>query len=84
METHSVRDMTKYVFESLNLNYEDYVIQNEIFIRPEELKYLKGDSTKARTTLDWKPEYTFESMPQMKWLNIGITTLKNNNEKKTK
>ncbi len=62
METHSVRDMTKYVFESLSLNYEDYVIQNEIFIRPEELKYLKGDSTKARTTLDWKPEYTFESM----------------------
>jgi GDPmannose 4,6-dehydratase len=38
------------------------VVQNEIFIRPEELKYLKGDSTKTRTTLDWKPEYTFESM----------------------
>jgi len=62
METHSVRDMTKYVFESLGMNYEDYVIQNQIFIRPEELQYLKGDSTKARTILDWKPEYTFESM----------------------
>lgn len=62
MQTHSVRDMTKYVFESLKLNYEDFVIQNKIFIRPEELKYLKGDSTKARKTLDWKPQYTFESM----------------------
>jgi len=62
METHSVRDMTKYVFESLGMNYEDYVIQNQIFIRTEELQYLKGDSTKARTILDWKPEYTFESM----------------------
>lgn len=62
METHSVRDMTKYVFNSLGMNYEDYVTQNQIFVRPEELKYLKGDSTKARTILDWKPEYTFESM----------------------
>jgi GDPmannose 4,6-dehydratase len=62
MKTHSVRDMTKYVFESLGMNYEDYVVQNKVFIRPEELKYLKGDSTKARTTLNWKPEYTFYSM----------------------
>lgn len=62
MQTHSVRDMTKYVFDSMNMNYEDYVTQNQIFIRPEELQYLKGDSTKARTILGWKPEYTFESM----------------------
>ena len=62
MQTHSVRDMTKYVFDSMSMNYEDYVTQNPIFIRPEELKYLKGDSTKARTILGWKPEYTFESM----------------------
>lgn len=62
METHSVRDMTKYVFSRLNMNYEDYVVQNKIFMRPEELEYLKGDSTKARTVLGWKPEYTFEGM----------------------
>ena len=51
----------KYVFEKLNLNYEDYITQNQKFLRPEELKYLKGDSTKMRE-LGWKPEYTFESM----------------------
>ena len=28
----------------------------------EELPYLKGDSTKIRETLGWKPEYTFEAM----------------------
>jgi GDPmannose 4,6-dehydratase len=60
-ETRSVRDMCKYVFEKLNLNYEDYIIQNQKFLRPEELKYLKGDSTRIRE-LGWKPEYTFESM----------------------
>ena len=62
MTTHSVREMVEYVFKKLDLNYKDYVSQNNKFIRPEELKYLKGDSTKIRETLDWKPEYTFETL----------------------
>jgi GDPmannose 4,6-dehydratase len=31
-------------------------------MRAEELKYLRGDSTKLRTTFGWKPEYTFETL----------------------
>ena len=61
-ETRSVRDMCKYVFGKLDLNYEDFVVQNQKHLRPEELPYLKGDSTKIRTTLGWRPEYTFETM----------------------
>jgi GDPmannose 4,6-dehydratase len=62
METHSVREMVEYVFNKLQLNYQKYVFQDLKFIRPEELDYLRGDSTKIRTQLGWKPEYTFESM----------------------
>ena len=62
MQTHSVREMVEYVFGKLELDYNQYVSQNLKFLRPEELKYLKGDSTKIRTSLNWKPEYTFESM----------------------
>ena len=62
MQTHSIREMVEHVFGTLGLKYEDYVIQNPIYMRPEELQYLKGDSTKARKTLNWSPEYTFESM----------------------
>lgn len=61
-ETHSVREMADYVFTSLGLNYQDYVTQNPIFLRPEELSYLKGDCTKLKSTFNWKPEYSFESM----------------------
>ena len=61
-ETRSVRDMCKYVFETLGMDYQEFVIQNPKHLRPEELPYLKGDSTKVRTTLGWKPEYTFEMM----------------------
>jgi GDPmannose 4,6-dehydratase len=62
MENHSVRDMCELVFNHLDLDYRDYVVQNPKYLRPEELPYLKGDSTKARTTLDWKPTYTFKEM----------------------
>lgn len=62
METHSVRDMCDVVFSHLGLNYKDYVSQDSQFLRPEELPYLKGDSTKIRTTLGWKPTYSFEEM----------------------
>ena len=70
--THSVRDMTDYVFSKLGLNHEEYVVQNPKFLRPEELKYLRGDSTKLKNTFNWKPEYSFEMlMDEMIefWLN---------------
>jgi GDPmannose 4,6-dehydratase len=62
MTTHSVREMVEYVFKKLDLDYTKYVSQDEKFLRAEELKYLKGDSTKIRETLGWKPEYTFETL----------------------
>ena len=71
--TNSVRDMCDYVFSRLDLNYKNFVIQDKRFLRPEELKYLRGDSTKLRTTFGWKPEYTFETlMDEMidHWLTI--------------
>jgi len=71
-ETRSVRDMCEYVFSSLGLDYKQYVVQNDKFLRPEELPYLKGDSTRMRA-LGWKPDYTFEGMMDEMvehWTNI--------------
>jgi len=44
------------------MNYQDYVVQDSKFLRPEELKYLRGDCSKLKKTFDWKPEYTFETL----------------------
>lgn len=60
--SHSVRELCEYVFNSLDLNYLDYVTQDEKFYRPEELNDLKGDASKLVKTIDWKPKYTFETM----------------------
>jgi GDPmannose 4,6-dehydratase len=61
-ESHSVRELCEYVFSKLGLNYLDYVRENGKFLRPEELKHLKGDSTKLREKTNWKPLYNFHSI----------------------
>ena len=61
-ETNSVREMTDYVFSKLGMDYKGYVVQNPKYIRPEELKYLKGDCTKLKSTFNWEPEYDFEAL----------------------
>ena len=60
--THSVRELCDYVFTQLDLDYRDYVTQNPKYLRPQELKYLRGDSSRIRAELGWKPTYTFESL----------------------
>ena len=61
-ETRTVRDLCEHVFSRLDMDYRDYVVQNPKYMRPEELKYLRGDSAETRSVLGWKPEYTFETM----------------------
>lgn len=61
-ESHTVRDLVKYVFNKLDLDWRNYVTQDEKYYRAEELEFLKGDCTKAKTILNWTHEYTFESM----------------------
>jgi GDPmannose 4,6-dehydratase len=58
--THSVRELCEYVFTQVGLNYQDYVVQNPKHMRPEELKYLRGDSTLIREKLGWTPKYNFK------------------------
>tara|TARA_B100000287_G_C20590164_1_gene763899 strand:- start:368 stop:1342 length:975 start_codon:yes stop_codon:yes gene_type:complete len=60
--SHTVKDLVKYVFTKLDLNWEKYVAIDKRFYRSEELKHLKGDCSKAKSHLLWKPKYTFESM----------------------
>jgi GDPmannose 4,6-dehydratase len=61
-QTHTVRDLVSGVFERLDLNYLDFTFQNAKFLRPEELPYLKGDASKARSVLGWQPEVSFDQL----------------------
>jgi len=58
--THSVQEMVDYVYGKLDLLH-DSLKTDDKFKRPQELDYLRGDSSKIRA-LGWVPEYTFETM----------------------
>jgi len=60
--SNSVRRLCEYTFELLGMDYRDYVVTDEKYLRPEELKDLKGDSSRLRTELGWDPKYDFEDM----------------------
>jgi len=71
--SHSVKELCDYVFSSLDLDWKEYVTQDEKYLRPEELTDLKGDPTKLKTVTGWKPEYTFETLLDEMinyWLNF--------------
>ena len=60
--SHTVKDLVKYVFESLDLDWKKYLSYDKKYYRSEELEFLKGDCTKAKKILGWEHKYTFETM----------------------
>lgn len=61
-ETHSIKEFLDLAFGYVNLNWEDYVVFDERYLRPAEVDLLIGDSTKAREKLGWEPSVTFEEL----------------------
>ena len=63
--THSVERFCELAFGHVGLNWRDYVVQDQRFMRPAEVDLLVGDPTKAREKLGWKPETSFEDLVTM-------------------
>jgi GDPmannose 4,6-dehydratase len=64
-QTHSVRRFCELAFGHVDLDYRDYVVQDERFMRPAEVDLLVGDASKAREQLGWQPETSLEEMVAM-------------------
>jgi GDPmannose 4,6-dehydratase len=63
--THSVRELADIAFSYVGLNWRDHVVLDENLVRPAEIDYLIGDSSRAREELGWDPKVSFEEMIQM-------------------
>lgn len=61
-ETHSVQELVEVAFSAVDLNWQDYVVQDPKFIRPAEVDLLIGDPAKAKEKLGWVPEVSFEQL----------------------
>jgi GDPmannose 4,6-dehydratase len=64
-ETHSVREFCEVAFGHVDLDWEQYVVMDEAFMRPAEVDLLVGDSAKARSVLGWTPTVDFEELVTM-------------------
>lgn len=64
-KTHSVRRLLEVAFGIVDLDWENYTIQDEQFMRPAEVDLLVGDATKAQTVLGWQPHVSFEQLIEM-------------------
>jgi GDPmannose 4,6-dehydratase len=63
--THTIRYACEVAFGHLDLDWEQYVVIDERFLRPAEVDLLVGDAGKAARELGWKPDVTFEQMMAM-------------------
>jgi len=63
-ETYSVKDFLSKAFSNLGLNWEDYVLFDQNYVRPSEVDCLLGDASKAQK-LGWKPEVSFDQLVEM-------------------
>jgi GDPmannose 4,6-dehydratase len=61
-ESYSVRDCLDIAFGTLALDWHKYVELDPRYLRPTEVDHLRGDATKAREKLGWKPKVTFREL----------------------
>jgi GDPmannose 4,6-dehydratase len=64
-ETHSVREFCELAFGHVGLDYNDYVVMDERFMRPAEVDLLIGDPGKAQAALGWTPKTPFPELVRM-------------------
>lgn len=62
---HSVRDLVDVAFRHVGLDWRDHVEVDPTLLRPAEVNTLRGDASKARRVLGWKPTVSFEELVAM-------------------
>jgi GDPmannose 4,6-dehydratase len=78
-KAHSIREFLDRAFKHIGIiDWSGYVGEDERYMRPAEVDVLRGDSTKAREVLGWKPKTSFDQMVN-KMVSSDIKRLENRN-----
>jgi GDPmannose 4,6-dehydratase len=61
-QTHSVQQFAELAFQVVDLDPNNYIVQDPQFMRPAEVDFLVGNAEKAQEILGWEPETSFDSL----------------------
>lgn len=61
-ESHTIREFVEEAFSLVDMKWDRYVKTDKKFYRVLEVESLKGDSTKARKKIGWKPKIKFKEL----------------------
>jgi GDPmannose 4,6-dehydratase len=64
-EDHTVREFCEIAFDHAGLDWKKHVKVDRSLFRPAEVSILRGDPSKARRQLRWKPETSFGDLVRM-------------------
>ena len=67
--THSIREFCDAAFRHVDLDYNNYVIQDPKFYRPAEVQLLLADPTKIFNGIGWYPKVSFEELVKRMVIN---------------
>jgi GDPmannose 4,6-dehydratase len=74
-ESHSVEEFAKKAFEYVGLDYKKHIVIDKSLIRPAEVDNLIGDSSKARSKLNWRRKVSFDELIKM-MIDADLSALK--------
>jgi len=60
--SHSVREFLDVASVYAGLDWKKYVVADSRYLRPSEVNFLLGDSSKAQKVLGWKPRVDFPEL----------------------
>ena len=76
-ETHSIREFLDAAFNHIGIkDWSSYIKQDPRFMRPAEVDVLRGDYTKAKLEMSWKPRTNFNELVE-KMVDNDLNLLKN-------
>ena len=64
-ETHTIKEFLEVAFSHVGLEWEKYVRIDERFMRPVDVRYLKGSYEKAKEKLGWEPQTKFNKLAEI-------------------
>ena len=61
----TVKEFAELAFSNQGLDYENFVETSDRYFRPNEVEYLLGDYSKAKSNLGWEPKTNIEDLVSM-------------------